>query len=91
MIITLAEAKEYLRVDVGDEDTLIDTLINAAQALCEDVSRLNTEEFEAAGNVAKIAVLFTLGYLHEHREDANHHELTLRLRSLLSGVRKAKF
>lgn len=91
MIATLAEAKEYLRVDTHVENTLIETLLKSAQKLCEDVARLETAEFEAAGDVAKIAVLFTLGYLYEHREEANHHELTLRLRSLLNGVRKAAF
>lgn len=91
MIVTLAEAKEYLRVDTHVENTLIETLLKSAQKLCEDVSRLETADFEAAGDVAKIAVLFTLGYLYEHREEANHHELTLRLRSLLNGVRKAAF
>ena len=91
MIITLAEAKEYLRVDVDDEDALIETLLAAAQNLCEDVARLDTEEFDAAGDVAKIAVLFVLGYFYEHREDADHKALTLTLRSLLHGVRKAAF
>lgn len=91
MIITLAEAKEYLRVDADDEDTTIETLMTAAQRLCEDISRLDSEEFESAGEVAKIATLFTLGYFFEHREDANHHELSLRLRSLLTGIRKAAF
>ena len=91
MIITLAEAKEYLRVDVDDEDALIETLLAAAQKLCEDVARLDTEEFDAAGDVAKIAALFALGYFYEHREDADHKALTLTLRSLLHGIRKAAF
>ena len=91
MIVTLTEAKEYLRVDTRVEDALIEMMLKSAQSLCEDVSRLPTDEFESAGDVAKIAVLFTLGYFYEHREDANHHELTLRLRSLLGGVRKAAF
>ena len=91
MIITLAEAKEYLRVDVDDEDALIETLLAAAQNLCEDGARLDTEEFDAAGDIAKIAVLFALGYFYEHREEANHTELSLRLRSLLFGVRRQIF
>lgn len=91
MIITLDEAKAYLRVDTDDEDSLIGSLIVAAQNLCQDVARLDTDEFEAAGEVAKIAVLFAVGYFYEHREDADAQELTLRLRSLLFGVRKAAF
>lgn len=91
MIVTLAEAKEYLRIDGEDEDTLIEMLLKAAQGLCEDVSRLETGEFEAADEVAKIAVLFTLGYFYEHREEADHKNLSLTLRSLLGGCRKAAF
>ena len=85
MIVTLAEAKEYLRVDVDDEDALITTLLTAAQRLCEDVTRLETAEFEASGEVAKIAVLFALGYFYEHREEMDTKELTLRLRGLTFG------
>ena len=91
MIVSLSEAKEYLRVDNYVENALIETLIKSAQALCEDVARLDRADFESAGDVAKIATLFTLGYMFEHREEADYHELTLRLRSLLTGVRKAAF
>ena len=91
MIISLAEAKEYLRVDTDDEDALITTLMTAAQNLCEDVARMETADFELAGEVAKIATLFTLGYLFEHREEADHKALNSTLRSLLFGLRKAAF
>lgn len=91
MIVTLAEAKNYLRVDGTDEDALIENLMAAAQKQCEDVARMETEEFESAGEVAKIATLFTLGYLFEHREEADHKALNSTLRSLLFGLRKAAF
>lgn len=91
MIVTLNEAKEYLRVDTGDEDALIENLLSAAERLCCDVSRLEVEEFEAAGEIAKVAVLYTLGNFYQNREDNDHKELTLRLRSLLCGIRKAAF
>ena len=36
----------------------------------------------------KVAILYALGYLFEHREDADHHDLALTLRSLLFGIRE---
>ena len=36
----------------------------------------------------KTAVLYALGYLFEHREEADHHELVLTLRNLLFSVRE---
>ncbi|QBX27898.1 hypothetical protein Javan422_0025 [Streptococcus phage Javan422] len=39
----------------------------------------------------KIAMLYAIAYLYEHREEANHKDLTLTLRSLLFGLRKVEF
>ena len=89
MVVTLEEAKCYLRQDSSDEDALIEKLIVTAEKICLDVVRAgeapdNTPEYE-------IAVWFTIAYLYEHREEANHDELILTLRSLLSGSREAVF
>lgn len=43
MLVTLPEAKEYLRVDAEDEDTLILGFIGAAQEICMDVARVLEE------------------------------------------------
>ena len=91
MNVTLSETKEYLRIDGNDEDTTVENILNAAYNLCADISRLTEEEFDNAGDTAKIAVLYAVGYFYEHREDANHHELTLTLRSLLFGIRREEF
>ena len=91
MIADLAEAKAYLRVDGDEEDTLIDELLRAAQTLCEDVSRLDETHYDNAGGTARAAVLYTLAYLYEHREEADHHALVLTLRNLLVGVREEGF
>ena len=88
---TLDEAKEYLRVDTDAEDATIQSLLNAAINLCCDVARLEVEEFFAAGDVAQAAVLFALGTLYQNREDLDTHELTLRLRAILFGVRRHAF
>ena len=91
MSVTLEEAKAYLRQDSADEDELISGLISAAQELVQDISRLDDEAFSKQSEVTKIAILYAVSYLYEHREEADHHELTLTLRSLLFGVREAKF
>lgn len=37
------------------------------------------------------AMLYALGYLYEHREEADHHDLVMTLRNLLSSVREGVF
>ncbi len=92
MLLELAEVKNYLRVDTNEEDSLITGLSQSAEKLCMDVARIeNAEEFAALGDTAKTAVLYATAYLYEHREEADHHALTLTLRSLLFGVRKEAF
>lgn len=99
-LITLQEAKGYLRVDTADEDAMIGIILSSAGRLCADVARLTNEEWEAIDSntddasllpvreTMKVAILYALGYLFEHREGADHHELTLTLRSLLFGIRE---
>ena len=91
MLVSLAEAKNYLRIDGNDENSTIKTLLKSAESLCMDIARMEETEFEACGEIAKTAVLYTLAYFYEHREEADHHVLTLTLRSLLLGIRKEGF
>ena len=87
-MVTLEEAKAYLRVDRSEEDELITRLIASAERLCLDTLRKEEPEETAA---FKMAVLFSVVYLYEHREDADYHNLLLTLRSLLFGERKEAF
>ena len=91
MSVTLDEAKTYLRQDSSDEDALITGLITAAEEMVKDLTRLDDEAFSEYSGASKIAVLYAVAYMYEHREQADHHELTLTLRSLLFGIREAKF
>ena len=91
MHVTLVEAKTYLRVDTGDEDDLIQGILAAAEKQVQDITRLSDSNFAADNATIKIAVLYTLAYFYEHREEADHHELNLTLRSLLFGTREAEF
>lgn len=91
MIISVDEMKQYLRVDSSDEDTLIEQLIQSAETICRDVARLDEEIFNANSLTTRVAVLYAVAYLYEHREEADHRELILAIRSLLFGVREEKF
>ena len=91
-VVTLDELKLYLRVDGSEEDTLIQSLGNTAENLCMDILRVeNVEELQNLGAQGKTAVLYAVGYLFEHRDEADHHALIMTLRSLLSGARKECF
>lgn len=89
-MVSLDEAKNYLRIDNEEDDGLIQTLLDTAVQLCTDISRCDDEEFSQSA-LSKTAVLYTLGYLYEHREEADHHDLTLTLRSLLFSLREGVF
>lgn len=113
-MITMEEAKLYLRVDSSMDEQLIDSLLNAAEKVTADVARMSAEEWEKIGdetteemtirdndllvgeilqlrNLLKTAVLYALGYLYEHREEADHHDMMMTLRNLLSSVREGAF
>ena len=99
-LISQAEAKAYLRVDSADEDAMIGILLSSAKRICVDVARLSNDQWAEINSdeedpvltplreTMKVAILYTIGYLYEHREEADHHELTLTLRSLLFAIRE---
>ena len=91
MIVTVEEMKSYLRVDFEDDNSLIENLITAAKKQCMDILRTDDEADLTAAQNGKIAVMFTVAYLYEHREEADHHAMDLTLRALLFGSRKEGF
>ena len=60
-------------------------LLSAAERMCADVARLSDEKWAAVDSdtedgsltpireTMKVAILYALGYLFEHREEADHH------------------
>ena len=55
------------------------------------MSRLDDEAFASESATVRIAILYAVAYLFEHREEADHYELDLTLRALLFGVREVRF
>ena len=87
MIVTLKEAKKYLRVDHDDDDNIIRKFIKAAETLCEGTLRKPVEPLP----IHKVAALFAVAYLYEHRESADMDELTRMLRYILATEREVVF
>jgi predicted transcriptional regulator len=116
-VVTMEEARAYLRMDSGFEDALIGSLLLSAEILCTDVARLSKAEWDALSDytgdseeiitirqeekskgealqmkeILRVGVLYALGYLFEHREEADHHALVMTLRNLLFAVREGVF
>lgn len=58
-----------------------------------DSEKQQSDLFEKIGlttvrDTMRVAVLYALGYLFEHREEADHDSMTLTLRSLLFAIRE---
>jgi len=91
MDLSTEDMKNYLRVDFSEDDSLITTLIVQAKQLVLDILRMDSFEEVTDQTCARIAVMYAVAYLYEHREEADYHDLALTLRSILFGSRKAGF
>ena len=87
-MITLNEAKNYLRVDHTEDDKLILSLIDTAKALVQDVGRMDDTALAVNEATTRQAMLYTISYLYENRNTADYHQLTLTLRALLFAQRE---
>ena len=87
-MITLKEAKNYLRVDYDEDDRLIQNLLLTAKNLVMDVGRMDEDAFARNEDTVRTAMLFALGYLYEIRSNPDYQKLTLNLRSILFAQRE---
>ena len=87
-MITLNEAKNYLRVDHTEDDKFILSLIDTAKALVQDVGRMDESALAVNEATTRQAMLYTISYLYENRNTADYHKLTLTLRALLFAQRE---
>ena len=91
MLVPLATVKQYLRVDTEDEDELIMSFAETAEQICTALLRVKDLSEVEDQAIVRVAILYAVSYLYEHREEADHRGLALTLRSLLFGVRKEVF
>ena len=87
MVITLEEAKLYLRVDGDEEDTLITNFIKASEDICESVLRFALSTFEVVPEVVKQAILFSTSQFYEQRESLDMTVLIETVKRLLFAYR----
>lgn len=94
LIGILLSSAEQLCVDVArlpaEQWKVIDsvTFDSEGNTIPIETDLYTTEELECVRSVMRVAILYSLGYLYEHREEADHHALTLTLRSLLFSIRE---
>lgn len=90
LITALIESAEILCVDVA---RLSD---DQWEAVCRE--KEDQESGTQPSNVLRrnrklmrIAILYTVGFFYEHREEADHHDLVMTLRNILFSIREGVF
>ncbi len=91
MLVSLDDVKNYLRVEFDDDNSLITTLIEFSEKQVKSILRFEDSEYEEKSQNYKPAILYSVAYLYENREEANHNELNIILRAILFSGRKADF
>lgn len=86
-MVSLEEAKNYLRVEHSEDDALIESLMLTASQMVMDVGRVTAERYEQE-EACHTATLYAVAYLYMHREEANHNSLLLTLRAMLFAQRE---
>ena len=73
MVVSLEEAKLYLRIDSDEEDTLITSFIGTAEEICEDILRYPLSDFEEVPRLVRQAVLYCIANMYEKREGSYYY------------------
>lgn len=88
MIVTLEKTKEWLRVESGDEDALIESFITAAEDIVGGILRFPLSEFEHVPETVKQAIYYAVSVMFEQRESLDIVALMNTLRGMLFVYRK---
>ena len=85
LIGSLLASAQQLCVDVARLSDKQWEVIDSGKQSAKDFPKA---ELKRVRNEMRVAILYALGYLYEHREEADHHALSLTLRCLLSAIRE---
>ncbi|MFR1377882.1 MAG: head-tail connector protein [Clostridium neonatale] len=88
MIISLEEAKLFLRVDSGEEDTLITKFIIVAEDICQGIIRYELTEFEKIPECIRQSILYAVVNMYEQRENFDAKNVIETMTRLLFSYRK---
>ena len=94
LIGILLKSAEQLVMDVARLSTSDWTTIQKVttdddgNVLTIHTGKMKPAEIIQMRELLRIAILYTVGYLYEHREEADHHDLTITLRNLLFAIRE---
>lgn len=90
LIGILLSSAEQMCKDVGRLTEEQWQAVNAADRDTEN-GVTPTRELENLRAICRMAILYALGYLYEHRDETDHKALLLTLRAILFSVREGKF
>ena len=82
-------AMEVARLSQDDWETIQKvTTDDDGNILTIHTRKLKLAEIIRMRELLRVAILYAVGYLYEHREEADHHGLVLTLRNLLFPIRE---
>jgi uncharacterized phage protein (predicted DNA packaging) len=87
LLVSLEEAKVYLKIEYDEEDDLLLSLIASAEDLCTTILRKDLPE----DDTVRVAILYAVSYLFDSRDETNMTELVGMLKAILSGKREVIF
>ena len=96
LIGILLKSAEQMAMDVARLSH--DDWVTIQKVMTDDdgnVLTIHTGKMKAAEiiqmrELLRVAILYAVGYLYEHREEADHHALMLTLRNILCAIREGK-
>ena len=75
MLVPLAAVKQYLRIDGDEEDDLLTHFTETAEQICTALLRVKKLSKVEDQAIVRVAILYAVSYLYEHREEADHRGL----------------